>query len=339
MKKSIKYIGNYKIIDIIGKGGMARVYTAVQMPLNRVVVVKEMNRSIGGNRRQRFKQEAMLSATLNHKNIVPIYDYFNIGASNYLVMEYVDGLNLAEIIEMGAPLHPVITALIGYEICQALDYAHSNGIIHRDIKPTNILISNQGEVKISDFGVAKSESSPDLTAPGVVIGTPFYMSPEQAAGKKVTYQSDIYSLGIVMYEMVTGKKPFVGGNTQQITVKVSSGKYRSPLWLDPHHSLRLSKIINRAMKKRLRRRYKSISKMAKDLEKFLGWKRLAQSQKILRQFISSLESTRQQTTLVKKPRKKKRRAKKENVWLYIILIIILIILILYLIKIFLFPIL
>ncbi|OPX18129.1 hypothetical protein BXT86_02805 [candidate division WOR-3 bacterium 4484_100] len=338
MKKTFKYIGNYKLIDIIGKGGMARVYTAVQMPLNRVVVVKEMNRSIGGNLRQRFKQEAMLSATLNHKNIVPIYDYFNIGSSNYLVMEYVDGLNLAEVIEMGGPLHPVITGLISYEICQALDYAHRNGIIHRDIKPTNILLSNEGEVKISDFGVAKAESSPDLTATGVVIGTPFYMSPEQASGKKVTYQSDIYSLAIVMYEMVTGKKPFTGENAQEITVRVSKGKYKSPLWLDPHHSLRLSRIINRAMKKKLRSRYKSMSAMARDLERFLGWKNLAQSQKILKKFLAKLEYTRQATTLVKKPkRKKKRHTKKENIWLYIILVVILLLLIFYLVKIFLFP--
>ena len=137
MKKEVRFIGNYKVLDIIGKGGMAKIYTAIHIPLNRVVVIKEMGRN---ESRRRFKQEALISANLDHKNIVAVYDYFNFGNSCYLVMQYIDGMNLAEIIEREAPLHPVTAAVIAREVCQAIEHAHKNGVIHRDIKPTNILI-------------------------------------------------------------------------------------------------------------------------------------------------------------------------------------------------------
>jgi len=332
MKQEIKYIGNYKILDIIGKGGMAKVYTAIHIPLNRIVVIKAMGRS---ESRKRFKQEAWISASLNHRNIVTAYDYFNIGSSCYLVMQYVDGLNLSEIIEHEAPLHPITAAIIAREVCLAINHAHENGIIHRDIKPTNILISRQGEVKISDFGVARGEDLPHLTSTGTVIGTPFYMSPEQAIGNELTCQSDIYSLAIVLYEMATGKKPFYGENTQAITAKVSRGKYTSPLWKDPHHSLRLSKIINKAMKKNLKRRYKIAEHMRQDLERFIGGRDILQREKILTELLQRIEQSKQMTTVVKKPKKRRKKKKRRYllVYLYILLILIITGLIYYLVKI------
>jgi serine/threonine protein kinase len=331
MTKEIKYIGNYKIIDIIGKGGMAKIYTAIHIPLERVVVVKEMGRS---ESRRRFKQEAHLSASLIHPNIVTTYDYFSIGSSCYLVLEYVEGLNLAEIIEHAAPLHPMTAALIAYEICLAIRHAHHNNILHRDIKPTNILISKRGEVKISDFGVARAEGSPDLTSTGTVVGTPYYMSPEQAEGKKLTLQSDIYSMGIVLYEMLTGKKPFSGGSSQAIAAKVIRSKYPAPFFNDPHHSYRLSRIIKKAMKKNLNRRYLTIDKMCSDLEKYIGWKRIVKRENMLRDLPSEVEHAKQVTTIVKKPKKKKRKKRKRSTafYLYIIFILILIGLLYYLIR-------
>lgn len=333
MQKETKYIGNYKILDIIGKGGMANIYTAIHIPLKRVVVIKEMIRAVGSESRKRFQQEALLGALLNHKNIVPIYDYFNIGSASYLVMQYIEGLNLAQVIEDAAPLHPKIAALIAREICCALTYAHQNSVIHRDVKPTNILISNHGQVRVSDFGVAKGSDSPDLTSTGTVIGTPYYMSPEQAAGDRLTVQSDIYSLGIVLYEMVTGKKPFSGHDSQTITAKVSRGKYTSPFTLDPHHSIRLSRIINKAMKKNVKRRYHTAVQMLEDLEKFLGWKKCALSEHILTSLITSVEQKRAITTVIKKPRKKKRKTRRINtLWLYILFFVAVGTLILYLLR-------
>ncbi|MGB3340362.1 MAG: serine/threonine-protein kinase [bacterium] len=331
MNKEIKYIGNYKILDIIGKGGMAKIYSAIHIPLNRVVVIKEMGRS---ESRRRFKQEALMSASLEHPNIVTTHDYFSIGPSCYLVLEYVEGLNLADIIEHTAPFHPKTAALIAREISLAIRHAHSNGILHRDIKPTNILISQKGEVKISDFGVARGEDSPHLTSTGTVVGTPYYMSPEQAEGKELTLQSDIYSLGIVLYEMVTGKKPFSGGNSQAVAAKVIRSKYPTPLYRDPHHSLRLSRIIKKAMKKNLNRRYQTIDYMCHDLENFIGWKKIVKKDKYLKDLPQEVEHIKQVTTIVRKPGKRKRKRQKRGTafYLYIILIFILAGLIYYLVR-------
>jgi serine/threonine-protein kinase len=245
-------------------------------------------------------------------------------------------LNLAEIIEHSAPFHPQAAALIMREVCLAIRHAHDNSILHRDIKPTNILISLKGEVRISDFGVARGEDSPNLTSTGTVVGTPFYMSPEQAEGKKLTLQSDIYSLGIVLYEMVTGKKPFSGGNSQAVAAKVIGvigSKYPNPLLRDPHHSLRLSKIITRAMKKSLKRRYQTVDQMCYDLEKFIGWKNIVKKEKHLRNLCGEVEHIKQMTTVIRKPGKKRKKKKKSKIIsLYLFLIALLAGLIYYLIR-------
>jgi serine/threonine protein kinase len=324
--KEIKYVGNYRILDIIGKGGMAKVYTAIQVPLDRVVVVKEMSKSSGAEYRKRFKNEAQITAALEHPNIVAVYDYFSVGQTSYLVMQYVDGLGLSEIIESEAPLHPVIAATICREICLAVNHAHRNNVIHRDIKPTNVLISKDGKLKVTDFGVAKDETARDLTSVGTLIGTPCYMSPEQAGGKKLSAQTDVFSLGIVLYEMVTGKKPFWGETAEGITAKIQRGKYRSPLMLDPHHSFGLSRIINKAMKKNLNRRYGTVAQMIHDLEKFAGWHNIARNQYVMGKLVSKAELRKQTTTVIRKNKKKKKlkksRSKGSLLFLYFLLIVI-----------------
>jgi serine/threonine-protein kinase len=339
VKKEYKYIGNYRILDVIGKGGMAKVYTAIHSSLDRIVVVKEMGKN---ESRRRFKQEAILCAGLEHKNIVPIYDYFTIGNSCYIVMQYVDGVNLAHVIEHAAPLEPKVCAYIAREICCALEHAHQNGIIHRDVKPTNILISRTGDVKITDFGVARGEDMPHLTSTGQVIGTPFYMSPEQAEGKEVTVQSDIYSIGIVIYEMATGKKPFSGENAHAVTSKIIKGKYPSPLWASPYHSMRLTSIIQRAMSKSLSRRYAYAGKMVTELGRFIGLKKIVHGGEDLADLLTSLEQEQRATTIVRKsdkkekPRRKKKYAKKkkrrQHLLVFLVLLVILALLVYYLIH-------
>lgn len=309
VKKEYKYIGNYRVLDVIGKGGMAKVYTAIHSSLDRIVVVKEMGRN---ESRRRFKQEAILCAGLEHRNIVPIYDYFSIANSCYIVMQYIDGVNLAHVIEQAAPLEPKICAFIAREICCGLQHAHQNGIIHRDVKPTNILISRCGEVKITDFGVARGEDMPHLTSTGQVIGTPFYMSPEQAEGKEVTAQSDIYSIGIVMYEIATGKKPFTGESAHAITSKIVRGKFPSPLWNSPYHSLRLASIIQHAMSKSLNRRYPHAGQMVKDLGRFLGLKKIVYGGEEIAELLASIEQEQRATTIVKQSDKKQKRSKKKT---------------------------
>ncbi len=309
---------------------MAKIYTAMHLALNRIVVLKAMGRT---ESKRRFKQEALLTATLNHKNIIATYDYFNIGSDHYIIMEYVEGLNLADIIQQAAPLHPRIAAYIAHELCCALSHAHYKGIMHRDIKPTNVLISKQGEIKLTDFGVAKAEDSPQLTSSGMVIGTPFYMSPEQASGKELTNSSDIYSIGIVLYEMLTGKKPFTGENSAAITGKVCRGKYRSPFWIDPHHSIRLNFIIKKAMRKNLKTRYQTAENMQRDLERFVGWKNIVRGDSIVVDLLESIEDNQRATTIVhRKPRKRRKKKKSDHTVLYLFLILVIIAIISYLIK-------
>ncbi len=320
-------IGNYKILQSIGKGGMAQVYTAIQGSLDRIVVVKQMKRNLNGEAQARFKREAKICANLNHRNIVEIYDYFREGGEHYLVMEYIEGLSLADIIEKEAPLHPVIAASIAREVCQALVCAHKNGIIHRDIKPKNILISKNGVIKLTDFGVARDIDAPELTTTGAIIGTPFYMSPEQAGGGKVSFQSDIFSLGVVLYEMVTGKKPFVAEESQGIIAKICRGKYKSPFWIDPHHSWRLSRIINKAMKRNPKARYKSAEDMLKALNKFLGWRNQALVEDNIRNVILRIEQTKEVTTVVKGKTKKKKKQDKSSTGLHFLVVVLLILII------------
>ncbi|MCX7994859.1 MAG: serine/threonine protein kinase [candidate division WOR-3 bacterium] len=321
-------IGNYKILKAIGKGGMAQVYTAIQGSLDRVVVIKKMQKNLDGELQARFKREAKICANLNHKNIVGIYDYFREGGEHYLVMEYIEGVSLADVIEKEAPLHPVLAASIAREICQALVCAHKNGIIHRDIKPKNILISKEGVIKLTDFGVARDIDAPDLTTTGAIIGTPFYMSPEQAGGGKVTFQSDIFSLGVVLYEMVTGKKPFVAEESQGIIAKICRGKYKSSFWIDPHHSWRLSRIINKAMKRNPKARYKSAQEMLKALNKFLGWKNQALVEENVKNLLARIEQAKEMTTVVKgKEKKKKTKKEKSSTALHFLLVILLILII------------
>lgn len=323
MTKEIKFIGNYKILDIIGRGGMSKVYTAIQMPLNRIVVVKEMSKSSSGEYRKRFKNEALITAGLEHPNIVAIYDYFSVGQASYLVMQYVDGVSLADVIENETPLHPVVAGLIAREICLAISHAHRNNIIHRDIKPTNVLISKEGHVKITDFGVAKDATARDLTSAGTLIGTPCYMSPEQAMGKRLSAQSDVFSIGIVLYEMLTGKKPFWGESAEDITARIARGKYKSPFFIDPHHSYRLARIINKALKKNLNRRYETVARMASDLENFVGWKNLASGEQTLSQIVSSIDLKKQTTTVIRKKKKKKKKKRSTNIFfLYFLLIVV-----------------
>ena len=188
-------VGSFKILQKIGEGGMAVIYKATQPSLKRDVVIKKLkdpNREII----ERFKKEALVSASLSQENVLSIYDFIYYGRSYYLVMEYVDGKDLRTIIDYAAPLKPPIAALIIREVAKGLEYTHTKNIIHRDIKPSNIIIAYTGDVKLIDFGVAKDETLSKLTVTGMIVGTPSYMSPEQANGDRLGKESDIYSLGV-----------------------------------------------------------------------------------------------------------------------------------------------
>jgi len=259
---------DYEITGELGAGGMATVYKAIQKSLNRPVAIKELNKAFHADTVvvQRFEREAMLAASFQHENIVHIYDYSH-KPEYCIVMEYVDGTSLARIIQELGPLPTDVGVMIALQVANALEYAHARGLIHRDIKPANIMIKRNGEVKIMDFGVALSRNLESLTLPGTVIGTPSYMSPEQALGNPLDVRSDIFSLGIVLYEMFAGMKPFQDEKTSSLTAKIIKGKYLSPRRVNNDVPRNIQRIIKKCLRLKPHRRYESMQELARAMGK------------------------------------------------------------------------
>lgn len=212
----------YEILEVVGSGGMATVYKAECKLLNRYVAVKVLKDSLRYDLdlKEKFNKEAQAAAKLSHNNIVSIFDVGEIDGLNYIVMEYIDGITLKEYISQNKPIHWKVARNIAIQIGMALEHAHANGIIHRDIKPHNILITKDNVIKVADFGIASAVSSETVVAGGsnAAMGSVHYISPEQARGGYVTETTDIYSLGVIMYEMVTGQLPFDGDNAISIAM-------------------------------------------------------------------------------------------------------------------------
>lgn len=288
--KTNDYIGTYKILNKLGEGGMAMIYKALQPSLKRTVVIKNLkdpNREIIS----RFKKEALLSASFQQENLVAIYDFIYTNRSYYLVMEYVDGEDLRTIIDHLAPFPPNLAALIILGIARGLEYTHARNIIHRDIKPSNILLSHDGDVKLIDFGVAKDDVSTRLTLTGLIVGTPAYMSPEQANGDSLSAQSDIFALGILLYELLTGVKPFQGENNTEILARIVRNKYVPAELINPDVPFRLRRIIKKTLRKDPARRYRNSTEMIHDLENFIPWQLRSRRKEAVSRFIGKLNKT------------------------------------------------
>lgn len=295
MAAKTEYIGTYKLVEKIGEGGMAYIYKALQPSLKRSVVIKKLkdpNKEII----RRFKKEALLSASFHHENLVSIYDFIYSNRSYYLVMEHVDGENLQTVIEHLSPIPANIAMLIALDIARGLEYTHTRNIIHRDIKPSNILISYDGNVKIIDFGIARDDLSTRLTLTGMIVGTPAYMSPEQANGDSLTPKSDLFSLGVLLYEMVTGLKPFEGNNQSEVLNKIIRGKFLAPERINPTIPHKLRRIIKKCLQHNLNKRYQSATELINDLERAIHWQVRNQRKKILTRFLNRLDKNQPSTT-------------------------------------------
>jgi len=217
-------VSNYRVIELIGSGGMANIYKAIQLSLDRPVALKIMHQHLSMNEGfvARFEMEAKQAAQLHHENIVSIIDYGQENGDYYIAMEYIDGKNLKQLLERQNRLPLEISLLICHQVAEGLKYAHSQNLIHRDIKPANIILSNDGRVMITDFGIAKGDADLSITATGQMIGSPAYMSPEQAAGRLIDHRSDVFSLGIILYETIAGEKPFKGDTYQAMVTSIMS---------------------------------------------------------------------------------------------------------------------
>ncbi len=263
--------GRYEIIDLIGEGGMALVYKANDRLLNRIVAVKVLRPQFAVDLQfvERFRREAQAAASLSHPNIVNIYDVGQDDKTHFIIMEYVEGKNLKDIIIESAPLPVDQVVNIGIQICRGLEHAHAKNLIHRDIKPHNILITADGVVKVTDFGIARAVSSSSLTDTGTIIGSVHYSSPEQAKGTFVGPQSDLYSLGIVLYELLTKKVPYTGDSPIAIAIKHTQEGIPSVRMENPRVPLYFERIIQKAMAKNLADRYRSAGEIRQDLERVL----------------------------------------------------------------------
>ena len=281
-------IGKYKIMSLVAKGGMGAVYKAVHPSLKRLVIIKKLTIRNNATVKERFKREAQILLDMQSPYIVHLFDYFTEGQSHYIVEEFVDGLSLAQLLDKQVALGTELALLIFHDACLSLKFAHARGIVHRDIKPGNILISKRAEVKLADFGIASSESGDELpltpsadssstkvdgnlTQSGVTLGTPAYMSPEQITdSRSVDKRADIYSMGVMLYEMLTGSKPFPSNLNPETLEKIKKGKYINPRKIDKN----IPPVICRMIKKMLRanpdRRFQSIEKVIAIVKKYLS---------------------------------------------------------------------
>ncbi len=268
----LERIGNCRIVEEVASGGMAVVYRAVQDPLGRTVAIKALKSSAAAeeNVATRFEREAKSLAMLQHENIIHVYDFHHERGSLFIVMEYVQGIDLYDLLEKCGRLPYDVAAIIGMQVGRALDYVHFRGIVHRDIKPANVMLSRSGGVKVMDFGIARDTSFGDLTEAGTGIGTPAYMSPEQVLGDKLDARSDIFSLGVVLYQMVTGKKPFIEDENRSAMHKIRLEKHLSVRKLNPEIPRELERIIDKCLEKQPRERWRSAQHMVIALERFLA---------------------------------------------------------------------
>jgi beta-lactam-binding protein with PASTA domain len=260
--------GRYRVVEHLGTGGMADVWRAEDEVLGRSVAVKILHPQYANedNFVARFRQEAQSAANLSHPNVVNVYDWGREEGTYFIVMEFLPGQTLKQLLEERGNLRPERAIEIALAVAGALSYAHKNQIVHRDVKPHNIMIGPSGSVKVTDFGIAHAEGS-ELTQDGSVMGTAQYLSPEQAQGRETGPATDVYGLGIVLYEMLTGNVPFDGDNPVAVALKQVNETPVSPRALNPNVSVDLERVVLKAMAKQPELRYRSIDEMAADLEK------------------------------------------------------------------------
>jgi serine/threonine-protein kinase len=268
----LERIGNCRIVEEVASGGMAVVYRAIHDTLGRTVAIKALKSSAAVEEHiaTRFEREARSLAGLQHENIISIYDFHKERGSLFIVMEFVQGIDLYDLLDRCGRLPYDVAAVIAMQTARALDYIHYRNVIHRDIKPANIMVSRQGGVKLMDFGIARDQSFDDLTEAGTGIGTPAYMSPEQILGDKLDARSDLFSLGICLYQMITGRKPFVEDEQRSVMHKIRLEKHVKARKLNPEIPRELDRIIDKCLAKTPRDRWQSAQQLVMALERFLA---------------------------------------------------------------------
>jgi len=263
-------LDRYEVGRLLGAGGMAEVFEGRDRLLARRVAIKVLQAQFARDPSFliRFKREAQAAASLSHPNIVGVYDTGTEDGTHFIVMEYVEGRTLKDVIRAEGPLYPERAAEVCADVCSALIAAHARGLIHRDIKPGNVMLTPEGKVKVMDFGIARATTSETITQTAAVVGTAQYISPEQAQGQTVDYRSDLYSVGCCLYEMLTGTVPFTGATPVAIAYRHVREDPTPPRMLNPDVPAPLEAITLKAMSKLPDNRYQTAAEMHDDLERF-----------------------------------------------------------------------
>ncbi|TMA32226.1 MAG: serine/threonine protein kinase [Deltaproteobacteria bacterium] len=270
-------IGRYEVERELAEGGMGVVYLALQPELERPVVLKRMHRSLQGDEEaeRRFLREARTAAAIHHPNVVCVYDCFTWRGEPYIACEYVDGLDAASALAKAGAFPPRIAALIALEVARGLEELHARGLVHRDLKPDNVLLGRAGEVKIADFGIAHDPKQPSLTRSGVSLGTPAYMSPEQIRGERVDFRADLFALGAVLYELLAGMTPFAPHSDEKDAEpsqlrRIERGLFRPLRRAAPGTPRAMARIVYRCLRAKPKRRIGSAAELRGLLERHAG---------------------------------------------------------------------
>jgi len=263
------FAGRYQVIEELGRGGMGKVYKVFDTEIDAKIALKIIKPEIAADKAtiERFRNELKMARDISHKNICRMYDLGREAGLYYITMEYVPGEDLRNMIRMSGRLGIGTAVSVARQISEGLAEAHRRGIVHRDLKPSNIMIDREGNIRIMDFGIARVVKTKGITGAGLIIGTPEYMSPEQVEGKGVDARSDIYSLGIILFEMLTGRVPFDGDTPFTVGVKQKSEAPQDPRRLNPDIPENLSRLILKCLEKAEDRRYQSAEDLRADLEK------------------------------------------------------------------------
>ena len=309
--KGQKIDGRYQIIRTIGEGGMANVYLAYDTILERDVAVKILRGDLANDEKfvKRFQREAKAASSLNHPNIVEMYDVGEDDGNYFIVMEYVNGKTLKTLIKKRGVLSLSETIDIMLQLTSGIACAHDRYIIHRDIKPQNVMILEDGRVKITDFGIAVALNSAELTQTNSVMGSVHYLPPEQANGSGATVKSDIYSLGILMYELLTGKLPFKGENAVEIAIKQMKDKIPNIIEQNPNVTQSVENIVLKACAKNPQNRYETVRDMHEDLRTALSESRKDEKRLVYEYPDTDVEEVHEEKKVVKEIKKQDKNKK------------------------------
>lgn len=271
----------------IASGGMSNIFQARQPSLGRYIVVKKLKEELFTNpeTQERFRREAKALASVLHQNIAHVYDFVDAGKDSFLLMEYIEGIDLSTIIQKVGNLPVDVAAAILLNVARGVSYIHAYHLIHRDIKPANIRITNRGEVKIMDFGIVMDIENTSLTRPGMMVGSPSYLSPEQVVGDPITPAADIFLMGITLYEMLTGTRPFKEAEKETVFQRIRETTYIPARRMNSRIPKKLDRMIDRCLKKKTADRYSDVKAIISELESFLGPQKTSNSSDLILRYL------------------------------------------------------